>query len=101
MADLETVARDALKQVYDPEAGINIVDLGLIYEIRAHGRRIDVTMTFTSPGCPAGPFLVAEAEGALRRIEGVDDVSVELSFEPPWTPAMITADGQAFLGAGA
>lgn len=98
MTDLVDAARDALRQVFDPEAGLNIIDLGLVYDIRASNGDVDVVMTFTTPACPAGPMLVASAEQALRAIPGVDAARVEVTFEPFWTPDMITPDGRALLG---
>lgn len=98
MNDLVALAWDALKTVFDPEAGLNIVDLGLIYGIgEGSSGNIDVAMTFTTESCPAGPILVDAAEAALRAIPGVTDVHVDITFEPPWTPDMITPDGRAWL----
>jgi metal-sulfur cluster biosynthetic enzyme len=98
MADLVDQARDALRQVLDPEAGLNIVDLGLIYDIEATDGAVTVTMTFTSPGCPAGEMLAAAAQQVVEAIEGVRTVSVNISFDPPWTPESISPDGRALLG---
>ena len=98
MNDLADYARDALKMVFDPEAGLNIVDLGLIYDIAEKpGGVLDVAMTFTTESCPAGPILLDAAEAALRNISGVMDVHVAITFDPPWTPDMITPDGRAWL----
>ena len=98
MNDLVAHAWDALKMVLDPEAGLNIVDLGLIYDIGERpGGVIDVAMTFTTESCPAGPILVDAAEAALRAIPGVRDVHVTIIFDPPWTPDLITPDGKAWL----
>ena len=98
MADLVDQARDALRQVLDPEAGLNIVDLGLIYDIEATDDAVTVTMTFTSPGCPAGEMLAAAAQQVVEAVEGVRTVSVNISFDPPWTPESISPDGRALLG---
>jgi metal-sulfur cluster biosynthetic enzyme len=98
MNDLVAHAWDALKMVLDPEAGLNIVDLGLIYDIgEISGGVIDVAMTFTTESCPAGPILVDAAEAALRAVPGVTDVHVTIIFDPPWTPDLITPDGKAWL----
>lgn len=98
MNDLVAHARDALKLVFDPEAGLNIVDLGLIYDISERtGGVIDVVMTFTIESCPAGPVLLDAAETALRAVPGVTEVHVAITFDPPWTPDMITPDGKAWL----
>jgi len=98
MADLADQARDALRQVLDPEAGINIVDLGLIYAIDAKDDRVMVTMTFTNPGCPAGPMLADAARQAVEAIPGVSGATVEITFDPAWTPDAISPDGRALLG---
>lgn len=97
MTDLTDLARDALKQVYDPEAGINIVDMGLVYDIATQGSDLHVTMTFTTEGCPAGPFLVDQVEHALLNIDGVTGATISITFDPPWTPEMISADGREVL----
>lgn len=97
MDDLVGHARDALKQVYDPETGLNIVDMGLVYDIVEVSDGIAVTMTFTTEGCPAGPYLVDQIESTLRALQGVNSVTVEVTFDPPWTPEMITADGRTWL----
>lgn len=98
MADLADLARDAMRQVLDPEAGLNIVDLGLVYDIAAADGRITITMTFTHEGCPIGPMLVEGARQEVGALPGVRDVVVELTFDPPWTPQSISADGRALLG---
>jgi metal-sulfur cluster biosynthetic enzyme len=98
MADLADLARDALRQVLDPEAGLNIVDLGLIYDIAAADGAITITMTFTHEGCPAGPMLMEGARQVVAALPGVREAVVELTFDPPWTPQSISADGRALLG---
>ena len=90
-------ARAALREIVDPDAGINIVDLGLIYDLREDGDGLVVTMTFTTPECPAGPLLRAAAEQALRQLAGVELVRVDVTFEPRWTPDRITPQGRAAL----
>ena len=85
----EAAVLDALRQVVDPEIGLNIVDLGLIYDVAITGTRVRVRMTLTSPGCPMGESLRAGAELALSNLDGVTDAEVELVFDPPWTPACI------------
>lgn len=95
--DEETV-RKALRQVKDPEAGLNIVDLGLVYDVAIDDGVVDVKMTLTSPGCPAGGQILGESEQVIRALEGVDDVNVELVWEPFWTPERIDPKVRAFLG---
>lgn len=95
----EEDVREALKSVEDPEAGMNIVDLGLVYAITAEGSRVRVAMTMTSPACPVAPYLVDEASAAIRAVapEGTD-VEVELVWEPPWTPELMSAEAKGRFG---
>ena len=93
----------ALRQVQDPELLVNIVDLGLVYEVQvreaAEGRSlIHVKMTMTSPACPAGPQLIQEAKDVLLDLEGVADVEVEMVMSPPWTPDRMTEEARDELG---
>ena len=78
---------DALKEIVDPEIGANLVDLGLIYEVRVdNGNEIYVKMTLTVPGCPLMNVLPAQVEDRLKKLEGVEKITVQLTFDPPWTP---------------
>jgi metal-sulfur cluster biosynthetic enzyme len=89
----------ALRSVQDPEAGMSIVDLGLVYEVRCGPDRVRVEMTMTSPACPAAPYLVDEAAAAIREIAPPGtDVHVELVWEPPWTPERMSAEAQQKFG---
>jgi metal-sulfur cluster biosynthetic enzyme len=89
----------ALKEVYDPEIPVNVVDLGLIYSINVDdNNHVHVDMTLTAAGCGMGPFIAQQAEWAIADIDGVKDVDVEISFEPPWSPDLITEDGRKLLG---
>lgn len=90
----------ALRGVLDPETGLSVVDLGLIYgaEVDPQTLRLRVSMTFTSPGCPAGGAMMEGVERALAAFPGVAGVDVEVTFEPPWTPERITQAGRAQLG---
>jgi len=91
--------RDALKEVYDPEIPINVVDLGLIYGIEVDDQnKVEVTMTLTAAGCGMGPYIAQQAEWAIAEIEGVQDVNVDIVFDPPWSPDSITEDGKKLLG---
>jgi len=98
----ETVTKDevieSLKNVYDPEIPVNVVDLGLIYDVQVDEGNIHVQMTLTAPGCGMGPMIAQQAEWAISEIEGVEDVEVEMTFDPPWTPDLISEDGKKFLG---
>ena len=89
---------DALKDVYDPEIPVNIVDLGLIYEIAINDDEVDVKMTLTAAGCGIGPYIAQQAEWAISELDGVEDVNVDIGFEPPWDPEKITEDGKKLLG---
>jgi metal-sulfur cluster biosynthetic enzyme len=90
--------RLALRRVKDPELNLNIVDLGLVYEIRAEGTKAVIDMSLTSPGCPSGPEIMKEAEDALRTVDGVTDAVINLVWSPPWTPDRIEPRVRAYLG---
>lgn len=94
----EDVVRRALRRVKDPEAGLNIVDLGLIYDVEIDGGKVDVKMTLTSPGCPAGGQIMGESDQVVRSLDGVEDVNIELVWEPFWTPERIDPKVRSFLG---
>ena len=89
---------EALKEVYDPEIPVNIVDLGLIYEVKIDNGEVDVKMTLTAAGCGMGPYIAQQAEWAISELEEVEDVNVDIVFEPPWDPEKITEDGKKLLG---
>ena len=91
--------REALKTVFDPEIPVNVVDLGLIYEVQVgENNDVHVQMTLTAAGCGMGPYIAQQAEWAISEIEGVEDVEVEMVFDPPWSPDRITEDGKKLLG---
>ena len=94
---------DQLRNFYDPEIPVNIVDLGLIYSVDIQttpggGRDVAVKMTLTAPGCGMGPSLAADARQRILGITGVDRADVELVWDPPWTPDRISPEGRARLG---
>ena len=89
---------EALKEVYDPEIPVNIVDLGLIYEVEIDNGEVDVKMTLTAAGCGMGPYIAQQAEWAISELEEVEDVNVDIVFEPPCDPEKITEDGKKLLG---
>ncbi len=90
---------EALKDVYDPEIPVNVVDLGLIYDCEVQdGGTVDIKMTLTFPGCGMGPYIAQQAEWRIAEIDAVEDVNVEMVFEPPWSPDLITEDGKLQLG---
>ncbi len=89
----------ALKDVYDPEIPVNVVDLGLIYAIEVDdNNKVHVEMTLTAAGCSMGPFIAQQAEWAINDIDGVKDVEVEVTFNPPWSPDSISEEGRKLLG---
>ncbi len=89
---------EALRDVYDPEIPINVVDLGLIYDCHVDDGDVDIKMTLTFAGCGMGPYIAQQAEWRVAEMEGVEDVNVELVYDPPWTPDMISEQGKAELG---
>jgi metal-sulfur cluster biosynthetic enzyme len=97
MIDEHTV-REALREVIDPELGCNIVDLGLLYAITLDGTTVTVQMTLTTPGCPMQESLAWGVQSALLKLDGVEEVEVELVWDPPWSPDRMTAEGRARLG---
>jgi probable FeS assembly SUF system protein SufT len=98
----EEAVWDALKTCYDPEIPVNIVDLGLIYDCKItpaeKGSQVVVKMTLTAPGCGMGPVLAREAEEKITALSGVAGASVELVWDPPWSPDRISAAGRERLG---
>ncbi len=90
---------EALKTVYDPEIPVNIVDLGLVYDVQVNdGGGIYVQMTLTFPGCGMGPFIAQQAEWAVQDLEGAGEVEIEMVFDPPWSPDLISEEAKAQLG---
>ena len=86
---------EALKNVYDPEIPVNVVDLGLVYDVQVkEGSDIYVQMTLTFPGCGMGPFIAQQAEWAIQEIDGVEDVEIEMVFDPPWSPELISEEAK-------
>ena len=90
--------RLALRRVKDPELNLNIVDLGLVYDMAVDGAVVRIDMSLTSPGCPSGPEIMGEAEQQLRALPGVADVVVNLVWSPPWTPERIEPRVRAYMG---
>jgi probable FeS assembly SUF system protein SufT len=99
----ETKIWAALKNCFDPEIPVNIVDLGLVYEVELEpleggDARVQVKMTLTAPGCGMGPMIARDAEQKLNEIPGVKEASVQVVWDPPWHQSMITAEGRRILG---
>jgi metal-sulfur cluster biosynthetic enzyme len=90
--------RLALRKVKDPELNLNIVDLGLIYEITVDGGDVQIEMTLTSPGCPAGPQIMGDIERAVKALPGVANVNLNLVWDPFWTPDKIEPRVRAYMG---
>ena len=91
---------EALRQVEDPELGMDIVDLGLLYDVEVAGPRVKVTHSLTSMGCPVGPLIQEDIDRVTRELPGVEDVDVELTWDPPWTPDKMSDDAKFILGFG-
>jgi len=89
---------EALKQVCDPEIPVDIVNLGLVYEIGVEGEKVYVKMTTTGPDCRFKDLLAAKVERVIRKIEGVREVCVELIYDPPWTLEMMSQEGKRMVG---
>src|SRR5260370_42261806 len=92
------LARTALRQVKDPELDMNIIDLGLVYDVEVDGGAVSVKMTLTSPGCPAGPMITNDAYRVLRGLDGVTDVDIEIVWEPYWAPDRMDPNVRALMG---
>jgi FeS assembly SUF system protein len=90
---------EALKQVYDPELNINVVDLGLVYGTEQdNDGNVHITMTLTSPGCPIGPMVGEMVQDALAPLDGVKQVDVDIVWTPPWRPEMMSEEAKLELG---
>jgi metal-sulfur cluster biosynthetic enzyme len=89
---------EALKVVVDPEIGINIVDLGLVYDVKVEDRAATVTYTLTSMGCPVGPMIEGQMQAILETLPGLDDVKAQVVFRPAWSPEMMSDEAKAALG---
>jgi metal-sulfur cluster biosynthetic enzyme len=104
MLPTEDQIREELKRVIDPELFVNVVDLGLIYEVSVAPKDevgkcdVSIDMTMTSPMCPAGPQLIAQSKQAVSQLEGVENVEVKIVMDPPWTPDRMTEDARDQLG---
>jgi metal-sulfur cluster biosynthetic enzyme len=96
----EEIIRETLRQVIDPELGCNIVDLGLIYSVSITGRKVAVVMTLTTPGCPMHESIRWGAQQALLNLAGVEAAEVEVVWDPPWHPSMMTEFGREATGVG-
>lgn len=89
---------ETLRQVIDPELGCNIVDLGLVYSVTIAGAKVAVVMTLTTPGCPMHESIRWGAQNALLSLEGIQQAEVDVVWDPPWHPSMMTEVGRAVTG---
>lgn len=96
--EIEEEVLRMLKTVFDPEIPVNVYDLGLIYGVDIDGRKCHITMTLTAPSCPAGDFIVEDIRQKVGSVEGIDDVQVEIVFEPEWTKDMMSEEAKLELG---
>ena len=91
---------DALRTVEDPELGMDIVELGLLYDVDVENGNVKVLYSLTSMGCPAGPLIQQNVEEVVRSMPGVQEVETELTWDPPWTPEKMSDDAKFILGFG-
>ena len=89
---------EKLKEIYDPEVGINIVDMGLIYSLEIADSKVEITMTLTSPGCPAGAQILGQVDSQVKTVDGIEDVDIKVVWSPPWSPDMLSEEARDQLG---
>jgi metal-sulfur cluster biosynthetic enzyme len=92
------IVMKTLKKVVDPELGLGLVDLGLIYGVKINDAEVSIDLTLTSPGCPIASEIMGDIEKVLLKLKGVSKVDVNLVFDPPWTPEKMSAEARAELG---
>ncbi|MBV9818280.1 MAG: metal-sulfur cluster assembly factor [Solirubrobacterales bacterium] len=97
MATVEEVT-DALRDVIDPELGLDFVELGLIYDVTVDGGSVTITYTLTTPGCPIGPQVDEQITEFVSELDGVQDVTSTMTFDPPWSPERMSEDAKFALG---
>ena len=91
---------EALRAVEDPELGMDIVELGLLYDAEVDGPKVHVTFSLTSMGCPVGPMIEQQIRETVQSMDGVDEVDAELTWDPPWSPEKMSDDAKFILGFG-
>lgn len=91
---------EALQACYDPEIPVNIVDLGLVYDVQVDGGKVAVKMTLTAPGCGMGSFIASQAQQKILELPDVEEATVDLVWDPPWDPSMMSEDARLKLGIG-
>jgi metal-sulfur cluster biosynthetic enzyme len=95
----DDMVREAIRnEVFDPELGLNIVDLGLIYDVTVANNTADITFTLTSPGCPVGPEIMTNMRRAVSQFDDIEEVELHMVFSPPWSPAMMSEEAKDELG---
>ncbi|MBI2862439.1 MAG: metal-sulfur cluster assembly factor [Chloroflexi bacterium] len=96
----EAEIREALRAIPDPELGISIVDLGLVYDTRIieEKGRVEIDMTLTAMGCPIGPYVITDIDQILKQLPGVKDVDVNIVWDPPWDPSRMSDEAKMMLG---
>ena len=91
---------EALREVEDPELGMDIVELGLLYDVEVDGGKVKVTYSLTSIGCPVGPMIEQEIKDTVASMEGVEETEADLTWNPPWSPERMSEDAKFVLGFG-
>ena len=91
---------EVLHTCYDPEIPVNIVDLGLVYDVQVNGDKVDVKMTLTAPGCGMGTLIANDARQKILTLDEVSDANVDLVWDPPWDPSMMSQEAKLKLGIG-
>ena len=94
----EEIVLEQIKQIIDPDIGLNIVDMGLIYGVDINDDIVNITMTLTSPGCPAAPQLLNGSQTVVQQLDGVEEVNVNVVWTPPWDPEMMSEEVKDELG---
>jgi metal-sulfur cluster biosynthetic enzyme len=98
MSVTEEDVREALRAVEDPELGMDVIDLGLVYDVKLDLPRVTVTYSLTSMGCPAGAMIEQQIQEVVQSMEGVDEVVTDLTWTPPWSPELMSDDAKFVLG---
>ncbi|MFA6401376.1 MAG: iron-sulfur cluster assembly protein [Salinivirgaceae bacterium] len=96
--ELEDKLVAELKTIYDPEIPVNIYDLGLIYNLKEEGGKLEVVMTLTAPGCPVADSIIAEIKQKMELVDEILEATIDLVFDPPWTMEMMTEEAKLELG---
>ena len=96
----EEMVYEALKDCYDPEIPVNVVDLGLVYDVKVEDGKVGIKMTLTAQGCGMGPMIAEDVAGRVRAIDGVTDADIEMVWDPQWNPSMMSEAAKQKLGFG-